>query len=380
MKTVFVTGVDGYCGWPIILRQLKETDDRVIGCDYQFRREWVNEIGSDSVLPIRDISERVNSLKNIYGDRFEYVVGDLRNYSVVHSILERFKPDVVTHVASQPSAPYSSIDVGHATYTQHNNLSMLLNIMWGLNDLKLDNTHLIVTTTTGIYGAPDFDIPEGWLVVNEMEMPFPGMAGSWYHMSRAFDAGNLWLGNRQFKFPISELRTSIVCGSSTTHTREKADFVNRFDIDFYFGVVLHRFVAQAIAGKGLTIYGKGLQKKPMISLEDMARSTVNCSLIDPTDRERKYEIYNQMEDAIAIVDLANAVKSSVENRFNHEVKVEHIPNPRIEDEEHQMVMDNDRFLSDLAGFGFDCTVLESIDYMCNDLYSYKDKIVNLLRK
>ena len=84
----------------------------------------------------------------------------------------------------------------------------------------------------------------------------------------------------------------------------------------------------------------------MISLKDMVRSTVNCALMDVKERGKKYEIYNQMEDSISIVNLANMVKNSVEKRFGTEVKVEHIPNPRIEDEEHQMVMANDKFISD----------------------------------
>ncbi len=380
MKTIFVTGADGYCGWPVILKLLKDTDFRIVANDVGFRRQWVNEINSESVLSIKSIDERMTLLASMYSGRFIYVHGDISHYPSVYATLERYKPDVIIHLASQPSAPYSGIDVDHANFSQTNNNRMLMNLMWCLNNLELKDTHLIVTTTTGIYGAPDFDIPEGWLVVNEMEMPFPSMSGSWYHMSRAFDSSNLWLGNRQFKFPISELRTSIVCGSSTEDTRLRAEFKNRFDVDFYFGVVLHRFIAQAIAGKGLTIYGKGLQKKPMISLSDMVRTTVNCALMDVSDRKRNFEIYNQMEDAIAIVDLANAVKSSVENRFNHKVSVEHIPNPRVEDEEHQMVMENERFFNVLCEKGFSCTVLESIDHMCEDLYSYKDKIIKLARE
>jgi nucleoside-diphosphate-sugar epimerase len=37
---------------------------------------------------------------------------------------------------------------------------------------------------------------------------------------------------------------------------------------YHFGVVSHRFCAQAIAEYPLTVYGKGQQRKPFISLED----------------------------------------------------------------------------------------------------------------
>lgn len=378
MKTVVVTGADGYCGWPVVLKLLKN-GHRVIGVDNGGRRQWVNEVKGQSVINISDINSRYIKAKDVYKN-YEYLHMELSQYPNVHKIIDDYKPDAVLHLASQPSAPFSSIDVAHANFTQQNNNAMLMNIMWALNNLGLDDTHLIVTTTTGIYGAPDIDIPEGWLVINKMKMPFPAMAGSWYHMSRANDANNLWLGNRLFKFPISELRTSIVCGSSTAETREYPEFRNRFDIDFYFGVVVHRFVAQALSTKHLSVYGKGLQSKPMISLEDMVRSTVNCFELAVGEKDEKYRIYNQMEKEIAIVDIANTIKDYCEEGFNTNIKVDHVPNPRVEDEEHKMVMDNRKFILELCDNGIEQTVFSSIQNMCKDLYPYKDMITNILQR
>lgn len=373
MKTVLITGYDGYCGWPTTLKLLKElTECRVIGIDSLMRRQWVEEVNAKSILPIAEYDDRNSLLYEIYGERFTAFHFDICDYNSINQVIKKFRPDIILHLASQPSAPYSHIDINHCNFTQNNNTQMLRNICFSLSENSLDDTHLAVTTTTGIYGAPDFDIPEGGVVVNKMELPFPSMAGSWYHMSRCFDASNLWLASRQFKFPISEFRTSIVSGSSTEETREYDGLQNRFDCDFYFGVVTNRFCAMALSGNPLTVYGKGLQKKPMVSLEDVVMSLIKICKNEP---EKKLEIYNQVERAISIVELANSVKNGFKKWFDFEVEVKHIPNPRIEDEEHQMVIDNKKF-KDLIG-KFSCTIENSIEQMCKDLYPYKENISNL---
>jgi len=368
METVMVTGSDGFCGWPIVLKLLKK-GYKVIGVDNRYRRFWVTEVNSTSAIPIFEPSVRIKKANEVYGGRYYYEEIDISDYDSITTAITKYKPSTILHLAAQPSAPYSAIDIHHCNFTQTNNTQMLRNIMWALNDLKMYDTHLIVTTTTGIYGAPDFDIPEGNIIINKDEIPFPSMGGSWYHMSRAHDAANLWLANKQYNFSITELRTSIVCGSSTEETREYIEFTNRFDVDFYFGVVTNRFVSQALKDQKLTVYGKGLQRKPMISLTDMVNSTVAC--FEKGVGDKKYNIYNQLEREISIVDIANTIKGFCEKTFDSSIDVLHIPNPRVEDEEHQMIIKNNRFLSDLCDGKISCKLIEAIEQICKDLYLYK---------
>lgn len=377
---ILVTGCDGYCGWPIVLKLLKN-GHQVIGLDNGYRRQWVNEVGFESILPIMDMTTRSRTIPEaIPGARFEYHNVDLTVYGGVFGIMEKYSPDVVLHLASQPSAPYSQIDEAHCSFTQYNNTQMMRNLIWAINDLGLDNTHLVVTTTTGIYGAPKGKIPEGDLVVRGQSYPYPSMAGSWYHMSRAHDSTNLWLANRQFKYPISELRSSIVAGTSTEETRLHPRLCTRFDVDYYYGVVINRFVSMAMAGHRLQVYGKGKQLKPMISLEDMVRSTVKCCEMEIPDKRLKYEIYNQLEKPISIVKLATWVKDTVQEKMNRIVKLDHIENPRIEDEEHKMVIDNKKFMSELCNGEIKETIQQSIEQMVTDLYSYKDKFTDYMKR
>lgn len=374
MKRVLITGNDGYLGHPITLKCL-ERGYQVFGIDNGMRRFMVQEVGGDSGIPIPDINTRVEIIKGQYPGRYEYFNRDLTHSPNIGEIISRSKPDTIIHLASQPSAPYSHMSLDKAIFTQTNNITMLLNLMFHIHNLKIDNTHLVVTTTTGIYGQPEFDIPEGWLDADEMRIPYPNMAGSWYHMSRGFDSSNMQLANKHFKFPITELRTSIVGGSSTEETRKYPMLANRFDFDFYFGVVTNRFVAQALIGKPITIYGKGEQRKPIISLEDACESTVNCvTLREENEDLDKYTIYNQFQETISPIEIATQVKRTLESEFSTPVNIIHIDNPRLEDELADMKMDNRRFVSDLVPDGFKVDLKEAIAQICRDVAQYKFEI------
>ncbi|MDY7080897.1 MAG: GDP-mannose 4,6-dehydratase, partial [Halobacteria archaeon] len=154
--TVLVTGADGYLGWPTSLRLARRLDERIVGVDNLLRRDWVEESGSVSAVPLDSPEERFDAEPNM-----SFVRGDLTDRDFVKQILEVHEPDTVLHTAAQPSAPYSQINGERALYTQENNVSATVNLLWGLKETGLEDTHFIETTTTGVYGAPGFPIPEG---------------------------------------------------------------------------------------------------------------------------------------------------------------------------------------------------------------------------
>ncbi|WP_132057797.1 NAD-dependent epimerase/dehydratase family protein [Halorussus amylolyticus] len=346
--TTLVTGADGYLGWPTALRIADRTDDRVVLVDNFGRREWVGEIGSTSAVPIRPMDERIGAAKSRLGTRnLSFVEGDLTDKSFVDELLAVHEPDTVVHAAAQPSAPYSQINGERANYTQHNNLQATRNLLWGLEEHDLTDTHFIETTTTGVYGAPEFPIPEGGATMENQgerdEVPFPAMAGSWYHLTKSHDAANMRLAHKQFDIPVSDVRTAIVYGTETAETRA-GDYhlKTRFDFDYYFGTVAHRFCAQAVAGYPVTVYGKGEQRKPFISLEDAVEGLAQLALADPETRPDDFAVYNQVTRAISIVEVAETI-ADVAAEFDYEVAVEHFENPRDEDETHKMEIENDNY-------------------------------------
>ncbi|WP_435127647.1 NAD-dependent epimerase/dehydratase family protein [Halobaculum sp. D14] len=342
---VLLTGADGYVGWPTTLRLANRLDERIVAVDNGARRDWVEESGSVSATPIDDPETRFGDL-----DGVSYVEGDLADRDFVLQLLDVHEPDTVLHAAAQPSAPYAGINGERALFTQQNNVSMTLNLLHGLHETGLDDAHFIETTTTGVYGAPEFPIPEGGAVMENGgerdEVPFPAMGGSWYHQTKSFDAANMRLAATEFDLDISDVRTAIVYGTETEETRA-AESPTRFDFDYYFGTVVNRFCAQAVAGYPITVYGKGEQRKPMVSLEDTVESLVNLVERGHDGGDGDVDVYNQVTRPVAIVELAETI-AEVGSEFGLDADVEHYENPREEDEEHEMEMDNDRFL-DLVG-------------------------------
>ncbi|MDG5776167.1 NAD-dependent epimerase/dehydratase family protein [Haloarculaceae archaeon H-GB1-1] len=382
--SIIVTGADGYIGWPTALRIANRTDDRVIMVDNFARREWVEEVGATSATPVASIDERVDAAKEVFGlGNLSFIEGDLVEKAFVDELLAVHEPDVVVHAAAQPSAPYSQINGERANYTQHNNLQSTRNLLWGLEEHDLTDTHFIETTTTGVYGAPEFPIPEGGAVMENQgerdEVPFPAMAGSWYHLTKSHDAANMRLANKQFDIPISDVRTAITYGTETEETREDDRLKTRFDFDYYFGTVGHRFCAQAVAGYPVTVYGKGEQRKPFISLEDAVEGLANLALTDPDDRPDDLTVYNQVTRAISIVEMAETI-AEVGDEFDLDVDVEHFENPRDEDETHKMEIENDRYMDLIGEQAQDfeagaADIFETLTRYADTIESYEDRFL-----
>ena len=351
--TVLVTGGDGYLGWPTALRIADRTDQRVLLVDNGARREWVSEVGATSATPVASLDTRLDAAREVHGlSNLSAVEGDLTDRAFVDELLDVHDPTAVVHAAAQPSAPYSQVNGERANYTQHNNMQATRNLVFGLHEHDLTDTHFIETTTTGVYGAPEFPIPEGGATMENEgerdEVPFPAMAGSWYHATKSHDAANLRLAAQQFGLPISDVRTAITYGTETEETRADDRLKTRFDFDYYFGTVAHRFCAQAVAGYPVTVYGKGEQRKPFIGIEDAVEGLARLALVDPGERPEQLTVYNQVTRAISIVELAETI-ANVGGGHGLDVAVEHFENPRDEDETHKMEIANDRYLELTGG-------------------------------
>lgn len=349
--TIVVTGADGYIGWPTILKLAKEFPDaRIVGIDNFARRKWVEEVGSTSIIPIAPMEKRLKKAHELGFRNISFIRGELTDREFVRTIIKVFKPEVVLHLAAQPSAPYSQINLDKAYYTQKNNVLGTLNLLWALREEGLTNTHFIETTTTGVYGAPNLRIPEGFIEVFDKEgnkdvLPFPNIASSFYHVTKGFDAVNMWLMNMQTGMPCTDVRTSIVYGTDTEETMLDEKLSTRFDVDFYFGTLFNRWAAMLIANYPLTVYGSGKQIKPFISLEDACQSLVN---IVKKGNDGEYRVYNQLVEYVRIRNLAEDLNKAAEEVLGKSPGVEFIPNPRKEKEESEYKFDNSNFLKVLG--------------------------------
>ena len=171
-------------------------------------------------------------------------------------------------------------------------------------------------------------------------LPFTNLGGSWYHITKSNDLNNLHLANRMWGTKIIDLRTAIVFGISTAETDLHPDLNTRFDFDFNFGVVVNRFCAMSAINHNLTVYGRGEQKRPFISLVDFVKSITN--LIN-YKQKKTFEVFNQTTELLSIKYLAKTIESN-SKKLGLKAKVKFIQNPRVEKEMHNMKMENMNFM------------------------------------
>jgi hypothetical protein len=127
---------------------------------------------------------------------------------------------------------------------------------------------------------------------------------------------------------------SVAPGKINLTTDESAldeALINRFDYDEVFGTVLNRFCIQAAVGHPLTVYGKGGQTRGFLDIRD----TVRCIELACHNPAAKGEcrVYNQFTERFSILDLAKMVQSAG-NKMSLNVRLDHLPDPRVEAEEH----------------------------------------------
>ena len=139
---------------------------------------------------------------------------------------------------------------------------------------------------------------------------------------------------------ILDMRTSIVFGTETEDTINHPDLNTRFDFDFNFGVVINRFCAMSAIDYNITIYGKGILKRPFISLKDFVRSMTN--LIE-YKQIKSFEVFNQTTELLSIRYIGKIICQSAK-KLGSKSKIKNIANPRVENEKHNMKMENQKFL------------------------------------
>lgn len=326
---VLVLGADGYLGWPTAL-YLSARGFEVGVADNFVRRQWDQELGVESLVPITGFYDRIRAWKEVSGKTLTPFVGDVAQYRFVLEMLETFQPDAVVHFAEQRSAPYSMIDRDHAVFTQVNNVVGTLNLLYAMADV-VPNCHLVKLGSMGEYGTPNIDIEEGFIEITHNGradvLPFPKQPGSFYHLSKVHDSHNILFACRTWGLKATDLNQGIVYGAETEETSQDPRLATRFDYDGVFGTVLNRFCVQSVVNHPLTVYGTGGQTRGMLDVRDTVRCIELACLNPPAEGE--YRVFNQFTEEFTLTQLAELVK-----KLRPETRIEYMENPRVEAPEH----------------------------------------------
>jgi UDP-sulfoquinovose synthase len=368
---ILVLGGDGYLGWPTALHLSQRGHDVAI-LDNFARRSYDHELGADSLTPIRSLPERIGAWRQQTGKIIQSFIGDLCDYTFLEPVVRSFQPEAVVHFGEQRSAPYSMIDRRHAVYTQQNNVIGTLNLLYAIAEHAPD-CHLVKLGTMGEYGTPNIDIEEGFITIEHKgrkdTLPYPKQPGSFYHLSKVHDSHNMMFCCRIWGLRATDLNQGVVYGVATPEVELDERLCTRFDYDGVFGTALNRFLVQAVAGVPLTVYGKGGQTRGFLDIRDTL-ACVELAIQNPAARG-EFRVFNQFTEQFNVAGLADAVREAA-LEFGIVATIEHLPNPRVEKEEHYYNAANTRLLDlGLQPHFLSETLLESV---LRTVLRYRDQI------
>lgn len=368
---IMILGGDGYLGWPTAMHFSKKGHE-VIVTDNFLKRRLEMEEGLSSLWPVPHLHRRSKVWKEVTGNNIIVEPNDLRNSRAVYKILENHKPDAIVHYAEQPSAPYSMQGLERASLTQHNNVIGTLNLLFAMQ-AHCPEAHLVKLGTMGEYGTPNIDIEEGYITIDYNgrtdTLPFPKQPFSFYHLSKVHDSNNIMFCCKNWGLRSTDLNQGVVYGVHTDDTKLHPELGTSFHYDDIFGTVLNRFCVQAVIDHPLTVYGKGGQTRTFLNIRDTLKC-VELAVTNPAD-EGEFQVFNQFTETFSVLQLAEIVKDAC-GGHGIEVQVDHVPNPRIEKEEHYYNPKNDKLLA----LGLDPLLLSDvlINEMVSDIGTAKDQV------
>jgi UDP-sulfoquinovose synthase len=368
---IIVLGGDGYCGWATAL-YLSAKGHTVAIVDNFIRRQWDHELGAQTLTPILPLSERLRAWSRLTGRSIDLFVGDITDHDFLLSTVKQFAPETIIHFAEQRSAPYSMIDRKHAVFTQVNNVVGTLNVLFAIREVQPD-CHLIKLGTMGEYGTPNIDIEEGYITIEHNGrrdlLPYPKQPGSFYHLSKVHDSHNMMFACKIWGIRATDLNQGVVYGTMTDEVALDEALINRLDYDEVFGTVLNRFCVQAAIGQPLTVYGKGGQTRGFLDIRDTVRC-IELACHNPAARE-ECRVYNQFTEQFSVLEIARKVQEAGKD-LGLRVEIDHIPDPRVEAEQHYYNAKHSRLLD----LGLQPHFLSEslIDSLMNIAIKYSDRV------
>jgi len=341
---VMILGIDGYLGWTLAL-WLGKLGCKVSGVDNYNRRNWVKERGAHTVVPIVRMNERLHAAKEVLGIEIDFRQIDIYGErDRLKEFIDEIKPESIVHYGECPSAPFSMIDVEHAIDVQKNNVLGTLATLFTMHDI-VPETSMVKLGTMGEYGTPLTGRPlfEGlfpadavlrwdnreWSLGGEI---VPRDPASFYHVSKVQDTFNVYEACKYWWLRSYDIMQGVIFGVHTDEVGADPRLRTRLDIDEWFGTVINRFVAQAVIGTPLTLYGLGRQIRGYIALRDAMECMTRliCSPPEPG----QYSVVNQVSGIYSTRQLAYKIAKVGKEEFGLPVQIQRVENPRVEADEH----------------------------------------------
>lgn len=327
---VFVMGSDGYIGTALVQRLLA-SGYSVVGFDSMIRRSCVEQIGGSSYTPIYTSTEKNKILEASGAYRF-HNLEIIENFDVIEKLFDQYRPGTIVNLAHQPSGPWSMKDRDHSEFTLFNNIMSTNKFMWMLKE-KCPDCHYITVGSTGEYSHEiGVDIQEGYFTFKDgkrksKESIFPRRPTSLYHASKVSSTYLIDYCTRIWNLKTTDVMQAVVFGMYTDEI-DNTKIFTRFDIDECFGTVINRFIAQAIMGQDLTVYGEGKHQRGFLSLNDSVQALMIA--IRNVPKAGKSRVWNQLSEWHSINSIAKMIQNVAKRVLEKDVNIKHIPTLRHE--------------------------------------------------
>ena len=340
---IIILGGDGYLGWPVGIHFASQGYSVTL-VDNFTRRKMCIEHACPPLFDSCSASERVAKWSSVTGFPIDFIQGDATDYKFITQLVREKAPDTVIHFAEQPSAPYSMRGYEEARFTISNNILGTLTLAHAVKEVD-ETIHIVKLGTMGEYGTPNIDIEEGFITIThkgrEETFLYPREAGSLYHTSKIQDTDLLYFYVRMYGLRVTDLMQGPVYGFDTPEMCGMIEFRTFLNYDSIFGTVFNRFLAQAVSGNPLTIYGGGGQVRGYLNLLDTIQC-ISLAVKNPSS-VGQMRILNQFTEQFSVRELASLVREAAQG-LGIRVTSQNLPNPRIEKEDHYYAPSNSSFL------------------------------------
>ena len=251
-----IIGGDGARGWGDV--HLSKRGYAVSIVDNLCRRQMDDQLGFNSLSPIKGIHERVRRWKEVSGKRHPALKSATSaTTSSLGAAFKKFEPTACVHFGEQRSAPYSMMDRTRAVFTQTNNVMGTINVL-------LRHRRSLPPSATSSSSAPWVSTAPRILTSKRVTSPSPTTAAPTPCRTRskavrsttcpsATTLPTCCSAPRPGTCATTDLNQGVVYGLSTDETDMHPDLVNRLDYDAVFGTALNRFCIQAAVGHPMTV-------------------------------------------------------------------------------------------------------------------------------
>jgi UDP-glucose 4-epimerase len=252
----------------------------------------IDDLSTGSIINIDHLRDR---------DNFHYVIDSILNEQILAEYIDR--ADVVHHLAAAVGVVHHlAAAVGVKLIVDDPVRTIETNIAG--TDLVLKaaakkKRRTLIASTSEVYGKSG-KLP----FAEEDDMVLgPTTRSRWsYAASKAIDEFLALAYHSQYGLPVTVLRFFNTVGPRQTGR---------------YGMVIPRFVGQAIAGEALTVYGDGNQSRCFCDVSDVVRA-INMLVERPESYGRVYNIGSTVE--ITITDLAEKIRE----KFNPDSEIKYV--------------------------------------------------------